>query len=88
MNITPNKLQKNLFQHALWNQIQSCVYKHDASDHKRSQERVHAMVARCLMLFKLAFSLPIAFSTSLKGSVIEMKPTDPVPVDTTVSLKA
>ena len=34
------------------------------------------------------FGLPIAFSTSLEGSVIEMKPAGPVPVDTTVSLKA
>ena len=34
------------------------------------------------------FDLPIAFWTSLEGSVIEMKPAAPVPVDTAVSLKA
>ena len=39
-------------------------------------------------LFQIAFGLPIAFSTSLEGSVIEMKPATPVPVDTAVSLKA
>ena len=38
--------------------------------------------ARCFMLFQVAFDLPIAFWTSLEGSVIEMKPTAPVPVDT------
>ena len=35
------------------------------------------------MLSQVVFSLQIAFSTSLEGSVIEMKPTAPVPVDTT-----
>ena len=39
-------------------------------------------------MVKVAFSLLIAFSTSLEGSVIEVKPAAPVPVDTTVSLKA
>ena len=39
-------------------------------------------------LFQVAFSLPIAFSTSLEGSVIEMKSAAPFPVDTAVSLKA
>ena len=35
----------------------------------------------------IAFSLPIAFSTSLEDFVIEMKLTAPVPVDTAVHLK-
>ena len=39
-------------------------------------------------LFQVAFGLLIAFSTSLEGSAIEMKPAAPVPVDTTVGLKA
>ena len=44
--------------------------------------RVH-----CFTLFQIVFSLPIAFSTSLEGSV-KMKPAASVPVDTAVSLKA
>ena len=32
--------------------------------------------------FQVASGLLIAFSTSLKGPVIEMKPTAPAPVDT------
>ena len=39
-------------------------------------------------VFQVAFGLPIAFSTSLEGSAIKMKPAAPVPVDTAVSLKA
>ena len=39
-------------------------------------------------VFQVAFGLSIAFSTSLEGSVIEMKPAAPVTVDTAVSLKA
>ena len=39
-------------------------------------------------LFQAAFSLPIAFSESLEGSVIKMKPFTPAPQDTEVSLKA
>ena len=41
--------------------------------------------ARC---FTVVLNFPIAFSTSLEGSVIEMKPASTVPVDTAVSLKA
>ena len=33
-------------------------------------------------------ALILAFSTNLEGSVIEMKPAAPVPVDTAASLKA
>ena len=36
----------------------------------------------------LLYRLALAFSTSLEGSVIEMKPTGPVLVDTVVNLKA
>ena len=39
-------------------------------------------------VFQVAIGLSIAFSTSLEGSAIEMKPAAPVPVDTAVSLKA
>ena len=39
-------------------------------------------------LSQVAFSLPIAFATSLEGSVIEMKPATLAPQDTAVSLKA
>ena len=39
-------------------------------------------------LFQVAFGPLIAFSTSLEGSAIEIKPAAPVPVDTAVSLKA
>ena len=48
------------------------------------------LVANSLLftLFQVAFGLLIAFSTSLEGSAIEMKPTAPVSVDTAVSLKA
>ena len=45
-------------------------------------------MARCFTLFQLVFSLSIAFSTSLEGSIIEMKPATPVPVDTAVTLTA
>ena len=44
--------------------------------------------ARCHMLFQVVCSLPITFSTSLEGSVIEMKLTSPVPVNKVISLKA
>ena len=37
--------------------------------------------ACCFRLFQVAFSAPIAFSTSLEGSVIKMKLTAPVLVD-------
>ena len=43
--------------------------------------------ACCFTLFEVAFSLLIAYSTSLEGSVIEIKPAAPVPVDTAVSLQ-
>ena len=59
--------------------VQSLVHKRDASGHKRSQKDM----ACCL-----AGRTPLAFSASVEGSVIEMKPTAPVPVDTMVSLKA
>ena len=39
-------------------------------------------------LFQVALGLPIAFWTSLEGSVIEMKSATLAPQDTTVSLKA
>ena len=35
-----------------------------------------------------AFGLPIAFSASVEGSVIELKLAAPIPEDNTVSLKA
>ena len=41
-----------------------------------------------LTLFQVAFGLPIAFWTSVEGSVIEMKSATLVPQDTVVSLKA
>ena len=41
-----------------------------------------------LTLFQVVFGLLIAFSTSVEGSVIEMKSAAPVPEDITVSLKA
>ena len=45
-------------------------------------------MAHYLTLFQVVFSLLIAFSTSLDGSIIKMKPVALVPVDTVVSLKA
>ena len=39
-------------------------------------------------LFQAALGLPIAFSASVEGSVIEMKPAALIPEDNTVSLKA
>ena len=39
-------------------------------------------------LFQVALGQPIAFWTSLKGSVVEMKSATLAPQDTTVSLKA
>ena len=42
----------------------------------------------CFTLLQVVFSLPIGFSKSSEGSVIEMKPTAPLPIDTAVSLKA
>ena len=40
------------------------------------------------MLFQEVFSLWIAFSASLEGSVIKMKPATLAPQDTAVTLKA
>ena len=45
------------------------------------------VTARCFTLFQVELSLLIAFSTSLEGFVIEMKPSAPVPVDTIINLK-
>ena len=39
-------------------------------------------------LFQAALGLPIAFSASVEGSVIEIKPTALIPEDNAVSLKA
>ena len=41
-----------------------------------------------LTLFQAAFGLSIAFSASVEGSVVEMKPTAPVPENNVVSPKA
>ena len=41
-----------------------------------------------LVLFQAAFGLLIAFSASVEGCVIEMKPAAPVSEDNAVSLKA
>ena len=41
-----------------------------------------------LTLFQAAFGLAIAFSASVEGSVLEMKPAAPVPEVNAVSLKA
>ena len=38
-----------------------------------------------LTLFQAVIDLPVAFSASVEGSVIEMKPTAPVPEDNMVS---
>ena len=46
------------------------------------------VIARFLMLFQAVFSLPIAFSKSLEGSVMEMKPATLPLQDTAISLKA
>ena len=40
-----------------------------------------------LTIFQAVFGLPIAFSVSVEGSIIEIKPATPVPEDNTVSLK-
>ena len=47
-------------------------------------------MARCsrYSLFQAAFDLLIAFSASVEGSVIEMKPIALIPEDNVVSLKA
>ena len=52
------------------------------------RERLQASDDSLLALFQAAFGLPVAFSASLEGSVIEMKPTAPVPEDNAVSPKA
>ena len=55
----------------------------------RAQERdSKAGNASLLSLFQAAFGLPIAFSASVEGSVVELKPAVPVPEDNAVSLKA
>ena len=59
---------------------------HDERGHKIEKEL--QAIARCFTLFQVAISLSIAFSTSLEGSIVEMKPATPVAVDTAVSLKA
>ena len=39
-------------------------------------------------IFQAAYGLPIAFSASVEGAVIEMKPATPVPEDNMASPKA
>ena len=51
-------------------------------------EALMPATAHCFTLSQVVFSLPIAFLTSLEGSVIEMKPATPVPVDITVKPKS
>ena len=82
-NITARSLQKMT--------ILYCTHRGYRHWH---EVRVHWIMCSCscvvfstCTLFQVVFDLPIAFWTSLEGSVIEMKPTSPVPVDTSVSLK-
>ena len=66
----------------------SCVVTRVAPQLLTTVEAPTLATARYFTLFQVAFSLLVAFSTSLEGSVIKMKPAAPIPVDTTVSLKA
>ena len=65
----------------------TCILR--VTESMRTTEReTEALRARFFTLFQIAFSLPIGFSASLEGSVIELKPAALVPQDTAVSLKA
>ena len=55
---------------------------------KHNSTCAQACIGLLLTLFQAAFGLPIAFSESVEGSVIEMKPTVSVPGDNVVSPKA
>ena len=65
-----------------------CVYRQNAEDQNSKGSKSSTSTgrrARFFALFKLVSSLPRAFSASLEGSVIEMKPTASALEDTVVS---
>ena len=55
---------------------------------KRQRLEERTPRTRFFALFQVAFSLPIGFSASLEGSVIEMNPAALAAEDSAVSLKA
>ena len=62
-----------------------CVQNNTQHDSKQLQR---LQCQQQLAGIHYSISFPIAFSTSLDGSVIEMKLAAPIPVDNEVSLKA
>ena len=61
-----------------------CNGKYAEDQHSRGSKRGTPR-ARFFALFKVASSLPRAFSASLEGSVIQMKPAALAPEETVVS---
>ena len=74
------KCTKGPFKHHVHSQFNTCSRR----------ETPKPVMARCsrYFLFQAVLGLPIAFSASVKGSVIEMKPAALIPKDNAVSLKA
>ena len=66
-----------------------CTQNSDASHAPRELERSREKTwLAALRYSREVLGLPIAFSTSLEGSGMDMKPAAPVPVDTAGRLKA
>ena len=76
---------KTIVQEDLKSVLLSITCSHNST---RAQEESNTRLSLLLTLFQAAFGLQIAFSASLEGSVIEMKPTAPVLEDNAVSPKA
>ena len=63
--------------------VTQCVMEREPAEAKQRSQTA------CLFtIFQIVFGLPIAFSSSLEGSVVKMKPTAPVLQEIVVSLKA
>ena len=66
------------------NHVCSHVYTNGDASHKSQRVVSWKDMAHGSTPFQVALGLPIAFSTILEGSVMEIKPAAPVPVDTMV----
>ena len=81
-------VQFNYVQAQLRNACYNLVYLYIVRVAVRSITEAREHYSSFFTLFQVAFGLPIAFWTSLEGSVIEMKSATLAPQDTAVSLKA
>ena len=74
------KCTKAPFKHHVHSQFNTCS--------RRETPKSAMACCSCYSLFQAVLGLPIAFSASVEGSVIEMKPATLIPEDNAVSLKA